>query len=396
MADYRLLWADIKAPADILGELPIEQISLSHILNSPGSITGTLPLDPYGPASMKTVANIIYPSAWYDIGRETASADLFVMGEPTDAYDRSTARQLFGPSSFGTARTVVYVERDGVILKGGVLWGIEASVESGTLTFYAEGWLSYYRLRSIQGDLIFTATDQDAIARGILARTHLFGDIGVQLQTNLHGVTRDRTYQWWQNYNVAETLQRLAQVRDGFDFDFISTRDTAGDIETTFWTYYPANGRETDHVFELGTNIELVAYQEDGKAVVNQSRAFGSGLGTEVQTATLQDSASIQTYPLLERNTSHPTVLEQDTLTRHVQRTLDRGNGPTVNLSLQVHADAIPKIGSYQVGDRVKVTADYGYIQLDQADYRITSHEISVSTEGEISTVALAPLQLFV
>ena len=271
-------------------------------------------------------------------------------------------------------------------------------MSSGTLDFHASGWLSYLRRRTIQNTITYTSTDQDTIARALVDHAQSFGggDIGIDTTTaNPHGVTRDRTYPWWGNVNVGEALENLAGVDDGFDFDFVSAYGSGGTIATKFVTSYPATGRPTNHVFELGTNMEIVSFNESGADVANQSRAFGSGIGTEVITQTRLNSAAVVTYPLLERNTSHPSVVRSATLDAHAQRNITRGSVPVTGLTVHVHPDTVPTVGSYEVGDRVTVTADRGYIQLDKAQYRIVSHELTVDPTGESSVVELAPLELF-
>ena len=394
--DYRIVWANIKTPAEPLGELPIEEVSWSFHLNAPGAIRGTLPLDPFGPFTRSRLAPT-HPTAYYQIGTDEGQS-VYVERPVTATAARVLAKSLFGPASFGTARTVVYVVRDGVVQKGGIVWEHQASVERGSLTFNGEGWHSYFRERTIQTTLTYTSTDQDTIARGLIAHAQAQGggDIGIQTTANPHGVTRDRTYPWHDGKNLGEALEDLTRIENGFDFDYPSSYNSAGELETNFTTTYPATGRETDHVFELGTNVALVNYGEDGKAVRNQHRAFGAGFGSEVKTAVRFNSPSISAYPLLEGRSTHPEVLRDATLADHADRSLQRGAEPSTFLTLQVYPDQVPRLGSYFVGDLVWVSADYGYIQLDRERYRIVSHEVSVSQgDGEVSTLTLAPQGVF-
>lgn len=397
MADYRLLWASIKAPSVILGELPVETISYSKVLNAPGAIGGRLPLDPYGP-SRRTATIPIWPTTHYAPGTATGSSP-FVTRTPTAIEARTVARDLFGPAAFGSARTVVYIDRDGVILKGGLVWGHQASVNADQLSFSGEGWHSYFRERTIQTTLTYTSTDQDTIARGLIdhAQSYGGGDIDILTTANTHGVTRDRGYPWHEAKNVGIALEQLAGVQDGFEFDYVSGYNSSGDIETNFVTRYPATGRHTEHVFELGVNCELVEYAEDGKVVRNQHRALGAGYGNEIESRTSFNSPLITTYPLLEGISNHPDVVRPATLTEHAERALQRGSKPAELVTMSVYPGSIPVLGSYELGDRVRVSADRGYIQYDADWFRIVAHQVDVSPgEGETSTIVLAPLELFV
>lgn len=396
MAEYRVLWADIKTPTDIQGELPVESIFYSKVLNAPGAIGGRMPLDPYGSVLQAPTCPIL-PTTWYSLIKTTPAVVSVPVVSERERIARSTAAALFGPSAFGTARTIVYIERDGVILKGGLIWGHVASVEQDQITFQGEGWHSYFRKRTIQNTLTYTTADQDAIARGLIDHAQAYGGghIGVTTTANLHGVTRDRSYPWHEGKNIGQALEQLAAVNNGFEFDYVSSYDSGGDPQTDFVTRYPTTGRSTEHVFELGVNASLVDYSEDGKSKVNQHRAFGAGFGTEIDIRTAFNSADIVSYPLLEGTSSHPDVTRPATLTAHAERALTRGQEPSTLITMSVFADAIPTVGSYEVGDRVRVTADRGYLQLDRAWYRIVAIEVAVDDSGEESTVVLAPLGLF-
>jgi len=396
VTEHRILWASIKDPGTIIGELPIETVSWSKWLNAPGAIAGVVPLDPYG-AFSRAQTRPLYPTSWYQPGDDDGKS-VYLERPVTRAEARALAKSLFGPGSFGTARTVLYVERDGVIQKGGILWGNQASVSNDSLTFSGEGWHSYTRLRTIQQTLIYSGGDQDEIARALIFHMQIYGggNLGITTSINNHGVTRDRTYPWHDGKFIGEAIEDLTQLENGFDFDYVSSYDSNGEIETAFVTRYPSSGRETEIVFELGTNVSLVDFTEDGKGVVTQQRVFGAGFGQEVKTATASNGAAFASYPLIEGRSTYPDVVRQTTLDDYAAKALARGSEPPTFITLQVFPDQIPRMGSYEVGDRVKVTVDYGYLQLDLAPYRIVGHEVDVSQEGgEVSTVTLSPLALF-
>jgi hypothetical protein len=147
-------------------------------------------------------------------------------------------------------------------------------------------------------------------------------------------------------------------------------------------------------VFELGVNVEAFEFVEDGTTVTNWHRAFGSGIGTEIQRVD-RFSGITAPYPLLQSVSTHSTVTRTATLAEHAEHALQRGAIPTTFVTLELRPDGLPNLGSYDVGDRVAVTADYGYIQLDRASYRIVAHTVNVNTRGETSVVTLAPTGVF-
>lgn len=357
-ADYLVEYASIKTPTIILGALPVSTFAYSDALNAPGAISGTMPLNPY-------------PDS------------------PT----------LFTPSSFIEGGTVLYVKRDGVTQWGGILWSWQADLAADTLSFAGEGWHSYMRRRIITSTLSYAAADQDTIARSLIT-TPAFdyggNDLGIHTAANPHGVPRDRTYYWWDGKDYGTTIEELAAVDGGFDFRYVTSTDGAGLYRIDFVTQYPATGRSTTLVFELGVNVAGLSYTSNAKDLTNYQIGFGSGQGQATLLTTAVTAPSILTYPLLQAVASFPEVIELGTLTTNVRRNLVRSVTPARLIDLEVYAGTVPVLGSYDVGDRCAVTAKRGFVQLDREPYRITAKEIAVDdVGGETVRLSLAPIGMF-
>jgi hypothetical protein len=355
MADYTVYYSAISAPTEFTGELPLTSFSWSEILNAPGAISGAFPLDPY-----PTLATLS------PLNQET----------------------------FLEGGTILWVYRDRVPVWSGLLWSWQASVDADLVSFTGEGWHSYLRrLPFLLQSGTFTATDQAVIANYFVDYAAFNG--GVPLVTNgsaSHGVARDRTYFWWEAKPVAEIIDQLAAVQNGFDFRYV----TRPDRTILFETLYPATGVTTDHVFELGVNCAVVDYSSDGKTLANYVVAFGSGQGSGALFTAALNSAAVGTYPLLTEVRSWPDVTSPTTLQGHADRDLQRHSTPTRLLDLEIFPDTQPAVGSFSVGDRCKVTATRGFLQLDRVDYRITALNVDVDESGtETVRVSLAPLRMF-
>lgn len=292
----------------------------------------------------------------------------------------------------------VFFENNGTVLWGGVVWGVDADVETNRVTISGAGWLSYFRHRYIRSTVTYTATEQLNIARGIIdtAQAVANGDIGVLTsETHTSGVTRDRTYWGYERRNVADVVQQLAAVQNGFDFRFHSFRDSNGDITVEFRTTYPATGRRTAYVLELGSNIQLLGYQSTGAYLANTVDAVGAGDGDDLLIRTAQNPAGLADRPLLETVLSLPEVSVAGTLLEHASRRLGRGSTPATSLAVTVFPDQIPTLGSYVIGDQVYVKGSYGYVVLG-GWYRITSLRVQMDSDGgETVTLLLVPGGLF-
>lgn len=347
MPSYRYLYGD--ALTDTLaGELPLESLKFGEVLNGPGALSASLPLD------------------------SAISASELVPG-----------------------RTSLYIERDGVIVWGGLLWTMRMEVDTNAAELGAEGFWSLIRNRRLTDNVTFTATEQTTIAASLL--TALAGKPGgdhrITPAASATGVLRDRTYISWERKNAAEAIEELAQVRDGFDFR-VACRWSGSSIVREFFTSYPATGRRTEWVLDVGTNAELLSVEVDATTMVTTAHVKGEGEGTDALLATVSNASILGSYPLLEDLTAYSDVTNRSTLEAHARRRLDRGAAPVVIPSVTLYAGREPFIGSFIVGDQVRVRCSYGLIDIDDL-FRITAWEAEVSDAGEAVSLTLAPLTLF-
>lgn len=341
MPNYRVLAADLLTGA-IREEIPFSNLKYGRALNAPGSFSGTLALD--------------HPKA---------------------------TRTLLDPG-----RTAIYVERDGVIVWGGILW--TAQVQSRTVQFGAEGFWSYLRHRLIRADLNYVATDQLAIARAIVnyAQGISGGNLGIVVGAETCGVLRDRTYYGTDRKNVAEAVEELAAVKNGFDFAVLCAW-SGSTISKTFQLNYPRRGTRTDLRFSVGVNVEDAGWQIDAARLANSVDVIGAGEGANMLIATAADTSAVGiSYPLLEESASYKDVSEGATLQAHAESILQTSKRPVETIPTLLAYDASEAlIGTWTEGDEVYVTADDGYLQLG-AWWRIVSDSVSVSDEGR-ETVSL-------
>lgn len=347
MAEYTLEWARAVDAQRILGELPIVNLSYSDILNAPGAVSGTIPLDPFPGTSVFT----------------------------TDTFD--------------AAKTVVYIRRDGVMMWGGLVWGVRASVADDTIAFDGEGWHSWTRRQLINNTLEFINDDQGEVAKAlmdsILVQSNPFNMTAV---LSNHGVNRTRTYYWWEGKNAGEALEQLSSVAGGFDYVY----RTGDDYSTSFSTSYPAWGRLTTAVFEVGTNVELVDASTDGKGVTTRWVGFGSGQGATVLYHVAFGGDALSIYPLLQDVASLPDVSRLSTLQLHVDALIEQSTRPPRLVEVEHFPDAEPKLGSYDVGDIVYLTVQRGWLNIDRELYRIVSRTVTVDGDGgETVRLQLAP-----
>ncbi len=324
MAQYRYLAHDLRTNA-LLEELPLTGVSFGGVLNGAGAFTATLQLN----QQMQTAPGVL-----------TSKAALLV-------------------AATRTGRTIVYVERDGVLIDGYILWTRLYDSSSQTMQLAGQSVLSYFDRRRNNVDQTFLADDQLNIARTLIsvAEAQPGGNIGVLIGSETCGVTRARTYKGYEHKKIGEAVRQLAAVDNGFDMS-IDVAYVAGVPTKTLRLSYPSRGRgitDSGHVFEVGRNILSYRFPEDSATQV--TRMFGEGAGDGaymlVSTATRTDVIDAG-WPLLEDAVAIKDVSVQSTLDAHTRaHALARGY-PVAVPQVVVTGGGDPPIGGWILGDWAK------------------------------------------
>jgi len=357
MAQYRVLISSATDPADFQAELPFSSLSYTETLNDSGSCTVTLPL---------------------------------VIEDPE-------ALQIMTKANLDTASTLVWVEREGVLVWGGIVWGISGNVGGNTLTVNASGFHSYLRRRVIRKRANYVAQDQLAVARSLVDLAEdVAGSLGIisTSATNTSGKVINRLYNAWDRKPFGEAIEQLAEVESGFDFSYQVAYDVNGTPTVEFVTDYPALGRATNYVFDLDGNAEALSFTRDGSARVNEVDALGAGEGPNKRILTRTNPAALSTEPLLQSTVTVGDVVIADTLSNHAGRVLSRGADSAVQYAISVDPAGVPGITEYRLGDIVELRASYGYLD-DSGDYRIVQKAVSADSSGESVNLSLTNIVLF-
>jgi len=332
--NYRYLFADL-ITNDILAEIPLTNVSFTQSLNTPGSFTGSI-----------------------------LGSDVNEQG-----YDI--------PNSTIPARTAIYVDRDGVLIWGGIIWLRTWDTDAQRYTFSAREFGSYFERRRITGDfmdfnqaLVYDNEDQLFIAQDLLylAQQLSGGDIGVVIPDNTSSVNVTRVYYDYEFKDVWGAIKDLSNQQNGFDFNIDVAYDANLEPRKYAQTAYPYRGTQyvstnpTALVFEFPGNIVAYEWPDDGSVVANTMYGIGPN-SNEAKIRALAVSPTDQIaagWPLLEDTVSYtdqydPNILYQQTLGEVTAKQL-----PVVTPKIIVPAYASPVLGSYKTGDEclLRITDD--------------------------------------
>jgi hypothetical protein len=343
---YTYLFCDLRTDT-LLAELPLAGVSYSYELNGIGTLRGTIPYN-----------------------------------DETLPLDPETASQ--------PGRTAVYVDRDGVLVWGGIVWTRDRV--KGGKSIQAAEFLSYFQHRHVKrtlstdtslllnpayvndgGQRLFA--DQRYIVWSLLwyAQNQPGGDIGLDLNPLAApptGIDRTATYFGYERPEIYKAIAELAAAEDGFDFGIeVGWTSAANNQAPARYrrarAWYPRRGRtaaESGLVFSKGGgNGSIIDYDwpEDGTSMVTEMSGLGAGSGEAriVKTAAATDLIA-SGWPLLEGVETYSDVVDEAQVQGLVNADLTARSRAQVQPRFEVAADVDPAFGSYEVGDEALFVID--------------------------------------
>ena len=359
MATYRYLFADLLTNS-ILAELPLTSVRFSQQINSPGNFSATLQLAGLQVNDLN-VANATIP-----------------------------------------ARTAIYVDRDGTLVWGGILWNREYNSKTQTLTLNANEFESYWNRRRITTDTVFTNTDQLTAVQTIVTNANAAtnGNIGIAVGAETCGVLINRTFYGYEYKTVLSAIQDLSKSATGFDFNIQVYYDSNGNPAKLLRLGYPRYGKKYSAtsisvpVFELPGNITEYNWPEDGSIAANYLYTLGAGSNPGRLIATAYDGTKTAAgWPLLEEQANYSDVSDPTLLANLATAQVSIVSYPPTTIKITMPPSLDPIFGSYEVGDdaRIRILDDRFPNQLDTV-YRIVAFSVQAgeSNQPELVTISLS------
>jgi hypothetical protein len=356
MTQYRYLFADMLTN-QIIAEMDMTGVSFTQQINSAGSL----------------------------------SASLLLSGTP----DPTSALAATIPG-----RCAVYVDRNGTIVWGGVIWARSYHSTSQHITITASEWESYLDHRKITQLTNFYGTDPVVAARQLVSASQSvpYGNVGITVGNETSTIkTLSRTFYPYEMKSVLSALQDLAKAgttsasTSGFDFAIECAYDNSGNITKTFTIGWPRLGTAYSStstsvpVFEFPAgNIAEYEYPEDGSLVANTLYATGAGSNEGKLVYSARDTTKFAAgWPLLEASTSYSDVIDANMIQDLASGQVAATSYPPTVLKLVANPSTDPVFGSYSIGDdaRVRIVDSRFPSGLD-AVYRITGLTLNPGETG--------------
>lgn len=275
----------------------------------------------------------------------------------------------------------LYVYRSGTLVWGGELNYYRANLPDDTVTVTAKGFFDLLAKKVIgtaATPRLFTNTDLSTIAMTIIneAQTGTNASFGITQGSLATSRQADRTYEY---KNVKDAIEGLSNenVQNGFDFEVAANKQ--------FSTFYPKRGRDrNDIVFEYGKNIISFSETQDATEMANQAIVLGEGMGPELATVTRNTTiASLQeTYKIRQKAISAKDVKDTPTLNDHGDKELSLHQTQQQIIMLVTKGNLDPGLGSYSLGDSVRIVVKYGFLNINQL-LRVVGIRVRISDEDD-------------
>lgn len=349
---YRYLFADLLTN-EIVAEIPLTGVSFNQQLNTAGTLQG----------------------------------HILLSGINTYGYNIDAATL--------PARNCLYVDRNGILVWGGVIWSRSYNSDSQTLSIAAREFESYFEKRLITTTENFNNADQLLIARTLIdnAQAVTDGDIGVITGSETSGVLIDRVYYDYEFKQVWQAIKDLADQDDGFDFNIkVEYDNITNEPKKTLVLGYPRTGHIDTGVGDMNTNVFLFPagnittyeYPEDGSIVTNTLYVTGAGSNEgKLLTNAIATGSFTNGFPVLEATVAYSDITDQNVLNELASGRVLALSEPPPIIKVVVPAFIEPEYGTYSIGDdvRLMITDERFPTGLDEI-YRIVGLNVEPGEDG--------------
>lgn len=309
------------------------------------------------------------------------------------------------PGMLDPGNRCLFVERNGRIMWGGLVWG--ATPQGSSYAVEGAGWSSYPGRRydvtgRLNGRAPYVNADPCKVVRDIWAyiQEQPDGDLGVVVDSTTSTAkvgtpAEPLTFNWWDVPQLGDQIDNLASGDDHPDYTDVSEWGSDGLPTRRVALGYPRLGRRrADIVFMTGVNIVVsppIAYSADDYAQVIIATGTGTGRDTARSISAVRNGRLRLEYAL-----QLPDIASTATLASRAssERTARQLMGTIQTLTVRDHPSA--PLGSWDVGDDVRVIVHDQWTDFD-GWMRITGWQARPNTSGDAEQIdlALAPASSF-
>ena len=265
-------------------------------------------------------------------------------------------------------KVILWVLHGGIPVWSGVIWNREYDSESQIMKINAQEMLSYYQHRRIYKftGSSYYQTNAGGTGSGGLVYGNLSTGVGIDPLTMLSDLLTGANASSHGNIGVTylgPSSSSGTAIRTFFDF-LIKPYLIGGQLYNKLVAGTPTFGATYNPTlngslnFEFPGNIVSYAYTEDASRVGNNVYGLGYGANNNRLISNYYDRSKIygsNTWPLLEENVNLIDIVSTDLLKQTTIGKLLAIGYPPTTMQIVIPSYVDPYLGTYGVGDQVKV-----------------------------------------
>lgn len=261
-------------------------------------------------------------------------------------------------------RTAVYVERDDVLIWGGIIWSRAYASESKTMQLTGQTFESYFDHVCIDANFIQQGVEQSQILTNLvnLLQGQQGNDIGLDMDTfPVTGVNRTVLIPGYEYHFASEVISQLVGVDNGLEITIdVLPSGTIDQPTRRLRAGFPKLGNPIDTsglYFDYPGNITKYWWNESGARGAVKAVALGHGSGFEKVRGQAIDGVKIAAgWPAWWIVNSHPNVVDVNGIAAAARKDLEKYAIPYSRPTLEFTADFGSKFNSWNnLGDEVYV-----------------------------------------
>jgi hypothetical protein len=303
----------------------------------------------------------------------------------------------------GTVRKCIRIRRNKVDLWSGPIWGIQGSLDQGTITVNCVGWLETLQHQILESTLDYSnsgnGTPTDQIAYGLLNAVNAqdtLHPLWVQ-QGTASGVMPIRNRFYVLGQNLGQGIQELSDIEAGVD---ISVDPVTRALNLAAWDLYKSTSGWWGQVrsnIKLGyrwgpNNLKNFSWQESVDKMTNRIIVVSQGAPIGAQ-----DNASLDEYG---RFSEYDTITDanQTILPAYANAELAVRSRPIITYNIvpfpRGTANSLPSLfDDFQIGDKIYLTATKDAFRVQNQAVRIFGATVQLDDVGNetVSNLMTSP-----
>jgi hypothetical protein len=201
-----------------------------------------------------------------------------------------------------------------------------------------------------QGSILWDVLEQDQLKFGRA--------LGIRQGTTESSIIRDRTYEY---SNIKNVFTNMGDVINGCDFSFVPETTAQG-----IFTGYRLDSALPNAVLRTnlppiitGVSSNVISYKAKSAAdIVNAVIVKGAGTGEEYITAEAEDTASQNTFGVVEKVVSKTDVQEKQTLQQWADGIVEEERYSTYIIEFEMKSGGNLNPDSFNEGDLLNINLD--------------------------------------